>query len=308
MPMADIIMHHYDPSPFAHKARLTMGLKGLAWKSVVIPMVMPKPDLMPLTGGYRKTPVMQIGANIYFDTGLIAAELERRKPDPTLFPWGGEGMAAALAGWADAALFGPAGNYGLALIADKLDPAFFADRAAMRGQQPPDLEKFKAAAPRLKTQAELQIRVVESMVADGRPFLLGDRPGLADFSVYHPLWMILNSGRRAAAILGPFAATRAWMERVEAIGQGERTELDAKAALDVARDAEPEIPSDDFADEGAPARGTKVSLQPEDRTSDPVEGEVVLVRENEIAVRRHDPQVGEVVVHAPRRGFTIRPV
>lgn len=306
--MADIILHHYNPSPFAHKARLMMGLKGLAWKSVIIPMVMPKPDLMPLTGGYRKTPVMQIGANIYLDTGLIAAELERRKPDPTLFPWGGEGMAAALAGWADASLFGPAGNYGLAMIADKLDPAFFADRAAMRGQQPPDIEKLKAAAPRLKTQAELQIRIVESMLADGRSFLLGDRPGAADLSVYHPLWMVANSGRRAAALLEPFAATRAWMERVEAIGQGERTEMEATEALAIAQAAEPEIPTSDASDEGAPTPGTRVSLQPEDRTSEPVEGEVVAVRENEIAIRRSDPRVGTVVVHAPRRGFSIRPV
>ncbi len=57
-----IILHHFDRSPFSEKIRVVFGHKGLSWKSVRIPQIMPKPDLMPLTGGYRRTPVMQIGA------------------------------------------------------------------------------------------------------------------------------------------------------------------------------------------------------------------------------------------------------
>ena len=63
-----IILHHYPMSPFAEKVRLIFGFKGLSWASVHIPNVMPKPDLIALTGGYRKTPVLQIGADIYCDT------------------------------------------------------------------------------------------------------------------------------------------------------------------------------------------------------------------------------------------------
>src|SRR5688572_29497911 len=108
--MSECILHHYDGSPYAHKVRLIFGLKRLAWRSVIIPMIMPKPDLMPLTGGYRRTPVLQIGADIYCDTHLIALELERRFPHPTLFPWGGEGIAAMLTTWADRSLFMPTVN------------------------------------------------------------------------------------------------------------------------------------------------------------------------------------------------------
>ena len=49
-----IILHQYDASPYAYKARICMGFKKLAWRAVEIPMVMPKPLLMPLTGGYRQ--------------------------------------------------------------------------------------------------------------------------------------------------------------------------------------------------------------------------------------------------------------
>ncbi|RZI55153.1 MAG: glutathione S-transferase family protein, partial [Pseudomonas sp.] len=70
--MSELILHHYPTSLFAEKARLMLGFKGLSWRSVNIPSIMPKPDLMPLTGGYRKTPVLQVGADIYCDTALIA--------------------------------------------------------------------------------------------------------------------------------------------------------------------------------------------------------------------------------------------
>ncbi|MEI6459953.1 MAG: glutathione S-transferase N-terminal domain-containing protein, partial [Pseudomonadota bacterium] len=97
--MSDLILHHFDLSPFAEKVRLMLGLKQLSWRSVEIPMVMPKPDLVALTGGYRKTPVLQIGADVYCDTRLIARELERRYPSPSLFPHGGGALVEALSAW-----------------------------------------------------------------------------------------------------------------------------------------------------------------------------------------------------------------
>jgi len=47
-----IILHHYDTSPYSEKVRLGLGLKGLAWASVEIPVIMPKPDLTALTVFY----------------------------------------------------------------------------------------------------------------------------------------------------------------------------------------------------------------------------------------------------------------
>ena len=84
--MTDIILHHYDTSPYAEKVRTGLGLKGLAWASVELPVIMPKPNLTALTGGYRKTPVLQIGADIYCDSQLIMRELERRYPTPSFIP------------------------------------------------------------------------------------------------------------------------------------------------------------------------------------------------------------------------------
>ncbi len=103
--MHELILHHYPTSPFAEKARLMLGFKQLSWRSVMIPPVMPKPDLTALTGGYRRTPVLQVGADIYCDTALIARRLEAEKATPALFPEGQEFTAATLAQWADSVLF-----------------------------------------------------------------------------------------------------------------------------------------------------------------------------------------------------------
>src|SRR5690242_1615216 len=102
----EIIFHHYPTSPFSEKVRLAFGIKKLSWRSVEIPNMMPKPDLLPLTGGYRKTPVMQIGADIFCDTQIILRELERRFPEPSLFPHG-KGLPYGLGFWSDRAFFMP---------------------------------------------------------------------------------------------------------------------------------------------------------------------------------------------------------
>ncbi|WGS19892.1 hypothetical protein MTX19_34635 [Bradyrhizobium sp. ISRA464] len=82
-----------------------MGLKSLRRKSVIMAPVLPKPDLLPLTGGYRRAPGLQIGADVYCDTRMILKQLDRRHPEPTLFPAGYEGPANAVSAWVEGPLF-----------------------------------------------------------------------------------------------------------------------------------------------------------------------------------------------------------
>ena len=143
--MTELVLHHFDWSPYAEKVRVLLGIKGLAWRSVQIPMVMPKPDLTALTGGYRKTPVLQVGADIYCDSSLIALELERRQPEPTLFPDGGAGLALALSAWAGR--FFDAGA-GLAMgLNDELPADLMQDRREFFSHL--DFAGFRARAPHL---------------------------------------------------------------------------------------------------------------------------------------------------------------
>src|SRR5438477_1452875 len=176
--MADIILHHYETSPYAEKIRVAFGIKGLAWSSVEIPRIMPKPDLMPLTGGYRKTPVLQVGADIYCDTQLIMLELEKRAPRPPLLPPDKAGEARALTMWIDRNIFWSAVGVVMGAIGDKLPEAFRKDRSAFSGR-PFDSDKLKAAVPIAREQTYAHLSLAEQMLRDGRPYLLGAAPSLA---------------------------------------------------------------------------------------------------------------------------------
>jgi len=144
----NLILHHYDFSNFAEKARLMLGLKGLAWLSVEQPPILPKPKLMPLTGGYRRIPILQEGADLWCDTRLIAQELERRVPSPTLFPEGTRGHGEAIAWWAEHQFMRPTALFVSGINADHMPKGLHEDRAKLHGLPEPSIEAVRAAAER----------------------------------------------------------------------------------------------------------------------------------------------------------------
>lgn len=305
--MTDIILHHYPMSPFAEKARLLLGFKGLAWKSVIIPRIMPKPDVVALTGGYRRTPIMQIGADVFCDTALIARKLEELSPSPALFPQAHAASIHAMCLWADSQLFQFA-----VVIAFQPEvmattfsspeemKAFAEDRAAMRKGAVSRRIPLAEAKPALRAF----LRQLEAQLSDGRRFLLGDAPTAADFSVYHPLWF-LRVRPPVASLLTPHERVCAWLDRIAAIGHGASTEISSMQAIEIANAStpgslKPECDADGF------APGNRVEVLPTDYGLDPVAGELVACTLNEIAVRRRDPRAGEVIVHFPRLNYELR--
>lgn len=309
--MPDLILHHYPTSPFAEKVRLILGHKQLAWKSVFIPMIMPKPDLTALTGGYRKTPVLQIGADIYCDTALICDVLEHRAPTPTLYPNASQGAARIVAQWADSALFNAAMAYnfqpaGVAQVfagasADTVQ-AFVADRTAMRGGA------ARMASADAAGTYKSYLRRIANML-HGQDFLFGDQPCVADFAVYHPLWF---TQERTPALAGIFDATpevKAWMARMQAIGHGTPGKCSAEEALYVARSATPApVPIEVFQDDHGIALGSTVVIAADNFGLEPTEGELIAATRTRYTLRRTDERAGTVHVHFPRVGFTLKKV
>jgi len=302
--MTDIILHHYETSPYSEKVRLGLGLKGLAWSSVEIPQIMPKPDLTALTGGYRKTPVLQIGADIYCDSQLIMRELERRHPTPSFYP-AGHGAADALSWWAEKTMFSPAVSVRFAKRPDTLRAGFLEDRAKFSGRNI-DPAVMMAAVPNLLDQLRAHLDWLDQMLIDERPFLQGPAASLADLAAYHPIWDLKKTFGPAGVPLGGFPRLLSWTERIAAIGHGRRSPTTSKKALDAARDATPiasVIP--DPRDPIGRKPGQTVTVTPDDTGRDPVVGELVASGVHEIVIRRSDPAVGEVCVHFPRAGFVV---
>ncbi len=302
--MNEIILHHYERSPYAEKIRLILGLKRLTWRSVLIPEVMPKPKLTALTGGYRLTPVMQIGADIYCDTKVIAAQLERIEPVPTLYPAGQPAIERALSYWGES-MFLPTvlvfvGQPGV------LSEEFLQDRAKMvPGGFSPEL--IRSIIPSKLDQLRSKLDRLDQQLADGRPYLLGDTPSLADFSTYHPVWA-MRLVPVTQDLLEPFAAVGEWADRIAAIGHGGRVEMDADQALAVAHRSTPATAAaEDRLDPNGRRPGDWIQVMPEEYGRDPVIGELVSSGAQEIAIRRHDELAGEVVVHFPRETSFVLP-
>jgi glutathione S-transferase len=305
--MAELILHHFDLSPFAEKARLMLGLKGLAWRSVEIPMIMPKPDLTALTGGYRKTPVLQVGADIYCDTRLIALELERRHPQPTLFPAGSRGLARMLAVWSDRAFFEPGAGLAMGMNRQGLPQAVIEDRKRFFNFM--DFDSLEAHLPHLAVQFHAQAALVEEQLEDGRRYLLGDLPGLADIHAYFPVWMARGHVPNAEVLLAPFARLAEWERRMQSIGHGQRRPMSASEAHAAARSAHPAAEDDRGGLANGEVRGLAlgeaVSVTPDDYGCDPVVGTLVRLTDERVTIERSDERIGTVHVHFPRIGYRI---
>jgi glutathione S-transferase len=308
--MADIIFHHYPNSPFSEKVRLIFGFKNLNWHSVMIPPIMPKPNLVALTGGYRRTPVMQIGADIYCDTALISDVLERMAPSPALYPAATEGVSRIIAQWADSTLFWTMITYlfqpaGMQSALGNMSPeqikAFGADRAAFRGNAP------RMTLPEATSNLKAYLQRLENMLSGGQQFLCGSEASIADFSVYHSVWF-LQAAPAVAGILDAAPKLLAWGERMKAFGHGQMQKMSAEQALEVAKEGRFAAADAAFVDYHGVQAGDKVAIMPTDYGIDPVEGELVLASETELAVRRNDPLAGTVVVHFPRVGFQMKKV
>src|SRR6516164_1289264 len=213
-----IILHHFEQSPFSEKIRVVFGLKNIDWTSVVISRIMPRPDLMPLTGGYRRTPVMQIGADIYCDTQCIIRELERRFPEPTLFPPGYEGLGSASAMWTDRSFFQNTVNLVFGSLADRVPQDFIADRERLRGAKF-DVPAMTAAIPQMKDQFRAHVDWIERQLGDGREWLLNGF-SLADINAYMNIWYALGNLAGLEQVLQPFPRALAWVARIKAIGHG----------------------------------------------------------------------------------------
>jgi glutathione S-transferase len=304
--MSDIILHHYEISHYSEKIRLALGLKGLAWASVEMPVIMPKPDLTALTGGYRKAPVLQIGADIYCDSQMIISALERLHPSPSFYPVG-RGAADALGWWAEKTMFSPAAGILFANKPESLPKGFLEDRAKFSGRNI-DPTVMKAAVPNLLDQLRAHFDWLNQMLIDGRSFLLGTAASLADLAAYHPVWFLQRNFGPLAAPLDGFPKLLSWAERVAAIGHGRRSPMTSKQALEVARVATSiASATSDPRDPAGRKAGQTVTVTPDDTGRDPVIGELVASSAHEIAIRRSDPAVGEVCVHFPRAGFVVAP-
>jgi glutathione S-transferase len=300
----EIILHHYDTSPFSEKVRVLLGVKGLPWRSVIQPVIMPKPELIPLTGGYRRIPVLQIGADVYCDTQVILAEIDARHRKPSVI----KGADWAVNLWADRLFFQVTVAVVFGETADNVPAAFIADREKLSGR-PFDMAAMKAVAGPMKAQWHAHAAWIEQGLASN-DFLGGSTPSLGDIAAYMNVWWLGRAAPDAvAALLDGLPKTQGWRERMKAIGHGRRTEMAGAEALAVARAAMPaKAQASDPADPSGLAPGALVVVRADDYGRDPIEGRLVAVNAERITIARDAGELDLVHVHFPRVGYGLAAV
>jgi len=304
--MDEIILHHYPASPVSEKVRVALGIKRLAWRSVEIPRVPPKPDVMPLTGGFRRTPIMQIGADIYCDSQCILRELQRRFPEPTFYPDGDAGLPWAISRWTDV-LFDVAVRLSMGANAAQMPEAFARDRVRLFFGPNGDLNKVQADVPHAVVQLRAQFGWIDRRLARGSPFALGYAAGLVDALFYYLVWFVRGRWQGGPALLAEFEALEAWERRVKAIGHGQASAMSSSDALEVARENQPETreQSDPKDPQGLKPGDTVSVVADLDSGEAPVFGKVRFIDCDSIAIVREDTRVGAVCVHFPRVGYRV---
>lgn len=310
--MTNVILHQYPGSPFSEKIRCLLGYKEQSYQTVEIPVIMPKPDLMALTGGYRKTPVLQHGADIYCDSGIICRFLDGVFPDKPIYPHDQIAGLAAAVHWTDTFLFKASVAVAFqprALVANDLfsDPAiaeaFMKDRAELsKGSTELGMD-LSIAEPHWRQH----MKRLEAQLSSAR-FLGGEAPSILDFSTYHCCWFVYKNDVLKSD-LDALPALAQWMQRMAAFGHGDPTSISGDAAVDIALNSQPATMCDaPETSEPQLSIGDAVEVLPIDYGFQPTRGELLLASMDELIVRRTDARAGDVAVHFPRLGFRVAAV
>lgn len=302
----ELILHQYEISPFSEKVRVALGIKQLAWRACNQPSILPKPELTRLTGGFRRIPVLQIGADLYFDSQLIIEELERRFPAASIFAGGGPGLAGAVAPWSDGELF--MSIVGLLFGGDwHVNEAFLKDRSELMGR-PFDPAAMAAAAPQLTIDLRRHLNLIELQLGDGRPFLTGTRPDAVDAAVFCQIRFIRWGKGRAESVLNGFPHLLAWETRVAALGHGQRlSDVSPQEAVAVAQAATPApISSGGGSEDVAP--GDTVRFKFHDANTPELEATLMRADARTLTVKPAASEAGDIHLHFPRTiGALVQP-
>jgi len=299
-----LILHQYDISPFSQKAQKMMGLKELSWQSVEMPMIAPKPDVEALTGGYRGTPVLQIGRDVFIDNWMIARALDEFDASgPAINAQGGL-REAALYAWGER-LFTPLLHAALAAYQSEWDADFLADRKRVFPDV--DFDTLDVSDPDRRSQVRAYLGTVEAQLGLDQDFLGGAQADSCDIHVWGMVWMIHSALPALMPIVETFPRLTDWYERVSALGTGDREDVKIDVAWQSLKDG-PARPLPDTPDQEplAPWVGEVVDIAAGSADRGSASGRLLAV-DHEQVVLGVEPISGEAAqVWFPRFGYHLR--
>lgn len=287
-----------------------LGLKNRAWRSCIVAQKPPRPSLALLAGGYRRIPILQIGADVFCDSNLIVRVLDELSPAPALQA-SPDLLSAPISQWFEPRMFSVfsplrfrtredvAGSF----ESDDARAEFVRDRLGFMAPML-DIRKNADIVAQCAVHARQFCRFLDDVLRDGRAYLQGSAPTHADFSAFHPLqWLQGHSAHRD--FLTEFERVWAWVDRISALGEGTFTPITEHEAIAMAHAATPSFSFDPQPGPGDPAIGAQVRVAPTDYGVDPVEGVLTSVGPAHVSIARATDETGPLAQHFPRWGYRV---
>ena len=294
------ILYHYPMSPYSEKLRVAMGASGISWQSVVVPEQPPRALLDTLIGGYRRIPVLQVGARFYCDTRLAFEALHSGDSSASHLDDSDE----AFREWAESEIFFAVFSVcslsqQLRFLYQQVGLAgairFVRDRVRMmKNATITPLGRKSAAVQINRYVADLEKRLTSA------PFLSGDSPGYLDFCCYHPLWMICHLDNAASSRWPP--SVTAWIGRIRALGDCVGAGVSLEGILE-SISCDQTQPQEAVAEPYSP--GDRVSVAPTDYARDETVGELLVLDRERIVISRVLDSGLSIYLHFPRDGFDL---
>jgi len=224
----ELLLYDASDSPFCLKARICLQLKGVPFRRV--PVTLGRLRELRRLNPLGQVPVLVQGTEVIVDSSRIARHLEARYPEPALIPRDPTARAYAtlVEEWADEALYfivaafkwlNPVNRR--AAVENTVSEMTGAALRPLVGHLLVRRERRRYAAwgHTEATLGALEERMRENVTAlagllDGRPYLLGRRPMLADVAAFAQLcWLGRYVERR---LLAETPAVQQWLERLAA--------------------------------------------------------------------------------------------
>lgn len=227
--MPDVTLHQFEISPFCHKVRRILHLKGVPYEIREVSALRSAVDVRRINR-IGRLPVLEVDGTLVADSSEIARFLDERYPDPPLWPADPRGRAQChlLEDWADESLYfyemtmrlqWPSnsarwarellradGRLGMA-IAPALVPRLVAQRTKAQGvgRKPHGL---------VLRELERHFDALDTLLGDG-DWLVPGALTIADIAVAAQVTAIAGAHEGRAALDG-HPVTAAWLQRTDA--------------------------------------------------------------------------------------------
>jgi glutathione S-transferase len=191
-------LYQFEMSQYSEKVRLILDYKGLAYRKIEVTPGVGQLELFQLSG-QRRVPVLKDGTTVVSDSTAIAMYLDRQYPDKPLIPTDPKerGMCLLMEEWADASI----GIKSRKVLYGALSQNQSFRTSILPNTTPDFIKTFVGAVPpevldilgagvgygadavkEAKDDLKQDLEALSLLLLD-RPYLVTDRPCLADFAV-----------------------------------------------------------------------------------------------------------------------------